>query len=272
MALADWDAYQLAKMNRVIAGIGPFTVGAKQRRPAILWTGTPGSPTALGITDQQLAIPQEVFIDSGTATKYLTTVDLQLRTSVPDGMSGLWIIDKLNHQGGLSGTDTSAPNTTNFPTSSLTRYTDGVGVMIGITVNGQIGVTSQTITCSYTNQSGTSGRTSQPVQIGGTNFREANVVIMPDLQSGDYGVRSVESSTLSGSTGTVGSFGFFLFKPLALIPCVPGLMTSWDAVLGGGGNIVEIKDDCCLTAIIWNGSNQTTNTTGPIGTMGFIEA
>jgi hypothetical protein len=43
--------------------------------------------------------------------------------------------------------------------------------------------------------------------------------IMP-LQAGDRGVKSVESLTLSASTGTAGNFGLTLFRPIMTFPGV----------------------------------------------------
>ena len=45
----------------------------------------------------------------------------------------LIIADRLSHQGGLSGTVTTA-QTTNLGTAALTRYTSGIGVMAGLEI------------------------------------------------------------------------------------------------------------------------------------------
>ena len=78
-----------------------------------------------------------------------------------------------------------------------------------------------TVTASYTNQAGTSGRTTTSVNFWSGGLGQATVpptanqVQFLPLQSGDYGVRAVASVTLSASTLTAGNFGVFLFKPLA---------------------------------------------------------
>ena len=161
------------------------------------------------------------------------------------------VADRLSHQGGLSGTVATA-QTTNLPTSALTRYTDGVGVMIALTIYTQIGTTATTVTASYTNQSGTSGRTTPAVAIGGTFNREANRLFPLPLQSGDTGVRSVESVTLAATTGPAGAFGVMLFKPLyASSAFAQGNIIAADFVTGNaGGGLPEIVDDACLFPII----------------------
>ena len=127
------------------------------------------------------------------------------------------VVDRLSHQGGLNATGTGA-QTTNLPTAALPRFTNGIGVMMAIEIYTQIGTTTTTVTVSYTNQDGTSGRTSPAIQIGGTGYREAGRILIPSLQAGDTGVRSVESIQLAGNTGTAGSIGITLFRPLFLIP------------------------------------------------------
>jgi hypothetical protein len=167
------------------------------------------------------------------------------------GQSVVLIVDRLSHQGGLSGTTTSA-QTTNLPTAALTRYTTGEGVMMGISVASQVGTTGTTITATYTNQAGTGGQVSPTVVFGGTGFREANRFIMLPLAAGDTGVRAVASVTVAVSTGTVGNFGVVLFKPLyAAILDDRSMNQVGDFVTGyTGGGIPEVVDNACLSAFI----------------------
>jgi hypothetical protein len=128
--------------------------------------------------------------------------------------------------------------------------------MAAIEIFSVIGATATTITCSYTNQAGTSGRTSLPVAIGGgTHGSAASRFILLSLQEGDSGVRSVESSTLLASTLTAGAFGYVLFRPLVTIPFFQGLTTDFHALLGGSGQFDEIVDDACLFWI-WFGASS----------------
>lgn len=108
--------------------------------------------------------------------------------------------------------------------SSITRYTDGVGVNImAVSVAPASGTTSPTITCSYTNSDGTAGRTTAPwlmnlatangsILSSGTGATITASPFLP-LQSGDLGVRSIQSVTVT--TGSeVGLFALVLVKPL----------------------------------------------------------
>lgn len=107
-------------------------------------------------------------------------------------------------------------------TVTLPRYTDGIGVqMIAISVAGRTG--GQDFIVSYTNSEGVSGRTSETVRqnaaaaIGSivtsapVTLRSGNPFI--GLQSGDTGVRSIDSVQMLGPD--VGLFSLVLVKPLA---------------------------------------------------------
>ena len=107
-------------------------------------------------------------------------------------------------------------------TVTLPRYSSGNGVMvIAVEVATQIG--GQTFQISYTNQNGVSGRTSKTVTCNAitstgtliqTNTATAgsNGPFIP-LQTGDTGVRSIQSLTMNGSD--VGLISLVLVKPIA---------------------------------------------------------
>jgi hypothetical protein len=160
---------------------------------------------------------------------------------------GVWVLcDRLSHQGGLSAVTTGA-QTTNLPTSALTRYTSGDGVMMGLTIYTQIGTTGTTITTSYTNQAGTAGQASPAIVFGGTGFREAQRMLLVPLASGDKGVRAVANVNVLATTGTAGAFGVTLFKPLLAFPQW-SVNAPVDPVISGSmfGGFPEILDDACL--------------------------
>jgi hypothetical protein len=162
----------------------------------------------------------------------------------------LMLCDRLSHQGGLSW-NTTGSQTTNLPTAALTRYTSGEGVqaMIETYTAGGFG-TLPTITGSYTNQAGTSGRafTGDLGQTGTNESQAANAVIpLTSMQASDTGVRSVESITVSIASGVAGSFGVTLFKPLAFIPVLPySGVSRLDTFLSLGCQLEPILPDACL--------------------------
>lgn len=140
-------------------------------------------------------------------------------------------------------------------TVTLPRYTDGKGVqVIAVTVAGRTG--GQSFYFTYTNSDGVSGRTSQTVQqnaisaIGtiatsslSTAGRSGNPFI--GLQSGDTGVRSIESVTMLGVD--VGLFSLILVKPLAQTQIREQTAPVEKDYLIESSDIPEIKDDAYLS-------------------------
>ena len=172
------------------------------------------------------------------------------------------VCDRLSHQSGLSGIVTGA-QTTNLPTAALTRYTSGEGVMLGISIYSLIGTTGTTLTATYTNQAGIGSRVTPTVAFGATGFREVNRLLMLPLQSGDTGVRSVESVTIAGTTGAAGNFGVTLFKPLYVL-CndqANKVISSAGFISGqSAGGIPKIELDACLfVTLILEGTGAQSN-------------
>lgn len=164
--------------------------------------------------------------------------------SVSNRQLGVYILaDRLSHQGGLSGTSNAA-QTTNLPTAALTRYTSGVGVFAGLEIYTDIGTTQTTVSISYTNQAGTTGRTSPSVLWGGTGNNTAWRIIQVPLMSGDSGVRAVASVTAAATTGTLGNFGVVLYKPLLYIPS--GVVDNFDLFNRMLGGLPDLPSDSCL--------------------------
>jgi hypothetical protein len=197
------------------------------------------------------------------STGRLTFLGSRFNTST-FGAGGMLLVDLLNVSGGLNATLTTA-QTTNLPTAPLTRYTSGEGVMAGIVVYTQVGNTVTTVTISYTNSAGVSGRTSTATTIGAGFYREVGLLIPIPLQAGDTGVESIESVTVTATTGTAGNFGVCMFKPLAMISLenATGAMPL-DSVSTGCiiGSLAEIDPDACLAISVF--SAVSTSLTGAL--------
>lgn len=107
-------------------------------------------------------------------------------------------------------------------TVTLPRYTDGKGVqMLAVSVAARTG--GQSFYVTYTNSDGVAGRTSQTVvqtlssvngqvQCGSTSSAISSTPFI-GLQSGDTGVRSIQSVTMLGLD--TGLFSLILVKPIA---------------------------------------------------------
>jgi hypothetical protein len=247
MALTDFDEYvDKLKENRV-ADFSTATI--RILRPNANWqyfSPTPATPTTSVALDKNSA--QSMGPIPAVSTGRLTMLGARISTSLQAAAS-MMIVDLLNVSGGLNATLTTA-QTTNLPTAALTRHTSGEGVMAGIVIYTIIGTTQTTVTISYTNSAGTSGRTSTATTLGAGFFREVGLLIPIPLQAGDTGIRSVESVTLAATTGSAGNFGVCLYKPLAMISLesATGAMPL-DSVSTGCiiGSLAEIHPDACLT-------------------------
>ncbi len=142
---------------------------------------------------------------------------------------------------------------------SLPRFTDGVGVqMMAVSVAANSG-TQPTFVVNYTNQDGTAGRTSRPCIL---NTATANGTIITGdqaaavssgcfipLQSGDYGVRSVQSVTFTSGTD-VGLFSLVLVKPLMTSVLLEQTAPSEVEGLDHIGIMPQIYDDAFLGLIV----------------------
>lgn len=120
-----------------------------------------------------------------------------------------YVIDRLVATSGLSGTSTGAQpvNTVALPS----RAAGGVGVGAALVVYTAAGATAPaTITMTYTNSAGVSGR------VGVTPFTAAlnqtRYVVPLALQAGDVGVQSVQSIQLGTNTTTAGNLGVSLYR------------------------------------------------------------
>ena len=164
-------------------------------------------------------------------------------------------VDRLAHMGGLSGTVTTAQTANVAVTdSSLTSrkgesdYSDVQWFLEWYTATGSTAVTA---TISYTNQNGTAGKTTT-VSIPASTAAGRAIPIIP--LAGDW-IRSIESVTLSSTTGTAGSFGVTAMRFLTSVCCLPALgsvAADW-AALG----FPKVEDNACLTLLVLCGTTSS---------------
>ena len=223
IATGAWGIYSHWQVKKVPGGTGaaPSTTGAN-----------PTSSTAGAIA----------FRNAGAGNELrLCGLDLWVPpTGVLEGI--LHLHDRLWACGGLSGTSTSL----NTFTSAITRGdTTGEGCELYLEIYTTIGNTGSTFTISYTNQAGTSGRTATVTNL--SSNRTSRQVYPVSLQAGDTGVRSVESVQLSASTGTAGSYGLSIVRPLVVFPFRQAKDDRGQFVMDPLGlGFPAIEDDACL--------------------------
>lgn len=158
---------------------------------------------------------------------------------------------------------------------SLPRYTDGLGVqMMAVSVAANSSL-QPTFTVSYTNSEGTAGRTSAPCVLnvavangniitGETTGAVSAGCFIP-LQSGDQGVRSVQSVTFTSGTD-VGLFALVLVKPIITSSILEQTAPSEVEALPMQNNLPRIYDDAFLNLIV-----QPTGSLSGVAFHGEIE-
>lgn len=263
MAFADYSAYKTATAcpsQKVDFYIAMTTSNREFMFPNDQWARM-AVPSA-GATPSTAVVPTSAtagaleLVNGGTGRLVMSAAIANGNT----GVASIIVCDRLSHQGGLSGTVTTA-QTTNLPTAALTRYTSGVGVMAGLTVYTGVGATTTTFTVSYTNSAGTSGRISPATRIGGGNTDGQSTFMPIPLAEGDVGVKSVESVTLAATTGTAGNFGVTLYKPLYVISMMARESQNLASIMGAGlnGGLEEIVDNACLFFVTCNTATPDIN-------------
>lgn len=130
----------------------------------------------------------------------------------------LMIVDRLWHNSGLDRTLTTAQtvNSVAWPARDLNGSTNGEGVYLAVEISTTMGTGSPTITVSYTNSAGASGRTGVGILTTRTSAPQGHWFPI-GLEAGDTGVRSVQSVTFSVSWGTAGVLHLVAYRPVAMI-------------------------------------------------------
>lgn len=191
------------------------------------------------------------FVNAG-GSKTNRLLELQFYS----GSSGCDILyDRLAHMGGLSGTvATPTAQTVNVDIATAAAAgrcaADGSDVewfLEWYTATGSTGVTA---TITYTNQAGTAGRTTTvtlPASVPASRLIPITV-----LAAGDTSIQSIQSVTLSATTGTAGNFGVTAAKRI----CHTNynflfINAGANGMPGGcmdylGMKLPKIPDDACL--------------------------
>lgn len=234
-----------------------------------------GTPVANTFTGTALAaqVPTEATGfgiyhggDVSTDTKHLTNIGAY--TAVATAVPGvLMLVDMCLYYPGISMNSAVAQTLNN--TNTLTRYTSGAGLRAGLVMNTSSGATAHTLSLSYTNQAATAGR-ALPVTVActasaitphithsGTGANNYGPFL--PMASGDTGVRSVQSVTLSAASGA-GTASLVLYKPLAVLPITTVGVAAERDLMNQLPSLPRVYDGACLTWLYFAGAATAANT------------
>ena len=219
-------------------------------------TGQPGQgavPTTAAVCTTAMAGAMGFAQQTAPATSYGAYMEVVTSNSAMT----VEIHDRIAHMGGLSGTLTTA-QTVGVDLSTLLS-TSNVGARIGDANYSDVqwwlewytatGATATTATVAVTYDDGTSGNLTA-LSLAATrqaSFMVSLNALIPAASSGKY-IRAVNTVTLSGSTGTTGSFGVTATRIRMASMCpVANLKTisNW-ADLG----FPEIGNSACLFPVV----------------------
>jgi hypothetical protein len=215
------------------------------------WTlGTPGVNGATMDNTLGGCLP---FTNASSGGIYLTGF-----TATMSVTGGLWLVDLLWYNTGLTVTTTTAQaiTTPTFPARDLNGSTNGEGVEFGIlvtTATTNAGAVTNT-TASYTDSDGNAGATATISSFPATAV--AGTIVPFQLAAGDKGVRAIASVTLGTSYGG-GAISVVAFRRIAFVP-VPVINTGQAAMFASNPG-VRLYDGSCLH--VWQLPTATTATT-----------
>lgn len=220
--------------------------------------------TLNGVTVTSSTAGALTYTNPDTGSAYLSLMSLALRapTGTTNAPGVAILCDRLWHNGGITITSTTAQSIVSpaFPARDVSGSTNGDGVLLGVEVSVATGAGTPTITVSYTNSAGTAGRTATNI-VATAASSSAGTIYVLSLQSGDTGVRSVESITLS-ATWTSGTINLVAFRPIAMLP---GVALGPQSIDGVTACLPRIYDNSCLFMMVQSGG-AAVNIAGTIQT------
>lgn len=209
-------------------------------------SGNPGPATApsAGVNGTAITGPGSQIIRANPATgsAYVMGVDM---TGTANGT--LWLIDRLWENSGLSVTLTTAQAITPaaLPARDRTGTSSGVDVMAGIEWTAAGGAGTPTVTLTYTDQTGATGKSATFTALASAPVGTFEI-FQPGAANG--GVRA-PTSFIQSATRTSGSMSLVLFRKLAVVPCPISNVASAIDFLTGYAQ--RVYNDSCLEFLWW---------------------
>lgn len=204
--------------------------------------------------------------DVSTDTKHLLNIGAYsaVATAVP---AVLMLVDMQGYFPGINMNSSSLQSLIGTP--SL-RYTNGAGCRAFLRVLSTTGATAHNLSMTYTNQAGTGSRT-LPLTVACTasaivphithsGLAANNYGPFLPLQSGDTGIKSIESVQLSAASASASTAALCIVKPIATLPLTTLGVAAERDLMNQLPSLPQIKDGACLTWLYFPGSATAANT------------
>ncbi len=221
----------ITTLDGLIAGLQPPTQFYKQTGTMeiagvahSLWlaAGNPGpaAAPAAGLAGEALTgtVAGSLRFPATVAGKNIHAARFEAVQSA--NLGSISICDRLWQNSGFVVTSTGAQtiNSVTLPARDINGATSGEGVWLALEQITVGGAGTPTFTVSYTNSAGTGGRTGTIGPVATT--LQAGTFYPMNMQSGDTGVRSVQTIT-SSATMTSGTVSFVMYREIVAMP-TPG--------------------------------------------------
>ena len=234
MAITTGDGYiGAAKQLARICKTQTATTVAAQWHTLLDRAGIPGAGSlSVGNTANGLVPTQAtagfptINAFGGGNTGYLTR--LNFSNSVACRMH---LYDRLFHAGSFALTPTGTTNLASQPSfsSRIPGGTDYTSTEIWLEVNTAVAASAVTVSITYTNEAGTTGRsTGASASLSG--YITGRLIRMP-LQAGDKGVQRIDSVTVGGTAAATGNINVIIARPL---------VTSMRVPVAGAGDVLGL--------------------------------
>jgi hypothetical protein len=203
--------------------------------------------------------------NSGSGANYLTALEMASSVNhTNDFFDVLWVNSGLN----VTTITAQAITTPTLPPRDANGTTDGVGCTIAMLVTTVLAnaALNSSITVSYTNSSGTAGRTATLSAIAGSQLPATAVLgtlIWFNLQVGDIGVRSIQSITLV-TTLVSGAISLMICRDISTIG-TSVINVSTPKVIGSPG--IRIYNGTCMLHNILSSATTATFFAGSLAVM-----
>ena len=226
-----------------------------------LWTST-GYPTqgaipTVAATCTSATTGALVFTNPpGGITTYITSLILNgCGLNTP---GSLMAYDRLQHMGGLSGTVLTAQTVGLAVPGGREALADLSNVEWYVECYTDLGTTSRTLTVAYTNTASVGGSVNVTIP---ASYRAGNMLRVVPTTAGDI-IQTINTCTLSATTGTAGNFGFTCLVRLAHANSTFGFRTKGSNAFQTGLPIVS-NNACIAFAGLFSGN--AVDTLGSIG-------